>query len=47
VATIKTALHLLGLCPPHATAPFEPYTDVELSALRDVLAELADLLPAT
>jgi 4-hydroxy-tetrahydrodipicolinate synthase len=46
VATMKTALHLLGLCPPHVTAPFEPYTEAELSALRKVLAELTDLLPA-
>ncbi|HTJ31753.1 MAG TPA: dihydrodipicolinate synthase family protein [Dactylosporangium sp.] len=45
VVVIKTALHLLGLCPPHATAPFQPCTDTELAALRTALTGLHDLLP--
>lgn len=44
VVTMKTALHLLGLCPPHATAPFEPYTTRERAALRQILEGLADIL---
>jgi hypothetical protein len=37
IVMMKSALHLLGLCPPHAAAPFEPATDSELAALRAVL----------
>ncbi|GIH15111.1 dihydrodipicolinate synthase family protein [Rugosimonospora africana] len=45
VVVVKTALHLLGLCPPHASAPFQPCTDGELAALRAALAGMRDLLP--
>jgi 4-hydroxy-tetrahydrodipicolinate synthase len=45
VVTVKTALHLLGLCPPHAAPPFQPCTRAELTALRDIMDGLADLLP--
>ncbi|GAA4730260.1 dihydrodipicolinate synthase family protein [Phytohabitans rumicis] len=49
VVAMKTALHLLGLCPPHAVPPFLPYSDDELAALRAVLAETLgeahDLVP--
>lgn len=41
---MKTALHLLGLCPPHAAAPFLPCTGEELAALRETLTELKDLV---
>lgn len=44
VVVVKTALHLLGLCPPHATEPFLPCTDGELAALRAALAGVRDLL---
>lgn len=44
VVVVKTALHLLGLCPPHAAPPFLPCTDSELAALREALAGLKDLL---
>ncbi|TMR38527.1 dihydrodipicolinate synthase family protein, partial [Nonomuraea zeae] len=37
IVVIKTALHLLGLCPPHATAPFLPLDDTELATLRAAL----------
>jgi 4-hydroxy-tetrahydrodipicolinate synthase len=45
IVVMKTALHLLGLCPPHASAPFQPCTETELAALRTALADLHDLLP--
>ncbi|MEV0151823.1 MULTISPECIES: dihydrodipicolinate synthase family protein [unclassified Nonomuraea] len=45
VVVIKTALHLLGLCPAHAAAPFLPLTETELTALRAALARLHDLVP--
>ncbi|WP_433430534.1 dihydrodipicolinate synthase family protein [Nonomuraea sp. CA-141351] len=44
VVVIKTALHLLGLCPPHASAPFLPLTETELTDLRAALARLHDLV---
>ncbi|MEV0235429.1 dihydrodipicolinate synthase family protein [Nonomuraea sp. NPDC050786] len=44
VVVMKTALHLLGLCPPHAAAPFLPLDDTELAALRTALAPLHDLV---
>ncbi|MBB5781127.1 dihydrodipicolinate synthase family protein [Nonomuraea jabiensis] len=44
VVVIKTALHLLGLCPPHAAAPFLPLTDTELTELRAALARIHDLV---
>jgi 4-hydroxy-tetrahydrodipicolinate synthase len=44
VVVVKTALHLLGLCPPDAAAPFLPLTESELAALRDALAGVQDLL---
>jgi len=40
VAVVKAALHLLGLCPPHATRPFAPLTGVEVAALHETLAEV-------
>jgi 4-hydroxy-tetrahydrodipicolinate synthase len=45
IVVVKTALHLLGLCPPHAAAPFQPCTETELAELRTALAGLHDLLP--
>ena len=45
VVVVKTALHLLGLCPPQAAAPFQACTETELAALRESLAGLADVLP--
>jgi dihydrodipicolinate synthase/N-acetylneuraminate lyase len=45
VVVMKTALHLLGLCPPDAAEPFQPCTDAELAALRTALDGLRDLLP--
>jgi 4-hydroxy-tetrahydrodipicolinate synthase len=45
VVVVKTALHLLGLCPPYAAAPFQPCTDTELAALHTALAGMHDLLP--
>ncbi|MET7329707.1 dihydrodipicolinate synthase family protein [Nonomuraea sp. NPDC005650] len=44
VVVIKTALHLLGLCPPHAAAPFLPLTETELAGLRAALARIHDLV---
>jgi 4-hydroxy-tetrahydrodipicolinate synthase len=44
VVVIKSALHLLGLCPPHAAPPFLPLTESELAALREALAGIEDLL---
>ena len=44
IVVIKTALHELGLCPPHAAAPFLPFTESELAALRTALAPLHDLV---
>ncbi len=44
VVVVKTALHLLGLCSPHAAPPFLPCTDEELAALRAALAAIKDLL---
>ncbi|MEV4110236.1 dihydrodipicolinate synthase family protein [Nonomuraea sp. NPDC049695] len=44
VVVMKTALHLLGLCPPHAAAPFLSLDDTELAALRTALAPLHDLV---
>ncbi|MBT2232344.1 dihydrodipicolinate synthase family protein [Nonomuraea sp. NEAU-A123] len=44
IVVIKTALHELGLCPPHAAAPFLPLTESELTALRSALAPLRDLV---
>ncbi|MEW1841604.1 dihydrodipicolinate synthase family protein [Nonomuraea angiospora] len=44
VVVIKTALHLLGLCPPHAAAPFLPLTETELTELRAALARIHDLV---
>lgn len=44
VVVVKTALHLLGLCPPDAAAPFLPLSGSELAALRDALAGIQDLL---
>lgn len=46
VVVMKTALHLLGLCPPHVAAPFLPCTATELAALRKELDGLRDVLPA-
>jgi 4-hydroxy-tetrahydrodipicolinate synthase len=37
IVVMKSALHLLGLCPSHAAAPFEPCTPDELAALRKLL----------
>jgi dihydrodipicolinate synthase/N-acetylneuraminate lyase len=47
VVIMKTALHLLGLCPPYATPPFLACTTAELSALRAVLADIEELLRPT
>jgi 4-hydroxy-tetrahydrodipicolinate synthase len=44
IVVIKTALHELGLCPPHAAEPFLPLTESELAALRDALAEVGPLV---
>jgi len=44
VVVMKTALHLLGLCPPHAAAPFLPCTDSEFTRMRDAVSGLDDLL---
>jgi 4-hydroxy-tetrahydrodipicolinate synthase len=44
IVVMKTALHELGLCPPHAAAPFLPLTETELAALRTALAQLHDLV---
>lgn len=44
VVVVKTALHLLGLCPPHAAPPFLPCTEAELDALRTALAGVEDLV---
>lgn len=38
VVATKTALDLLGLCPPMATAPFEPFTEAERARLSEILA---------
>ncbi|WP_117213506.1 dihydrodipicolinate synthase family protein [Allorhizocola rhizosphaerae] len=40
VVATKSALHLLGLCPPHAAPPFQPYTEDELAAVKDVLRRI-------
>ncbi|MEV4619171.1 dihydrodipicolinate synthase family protein [Asanoa sp. NPDC049573] len=37
IVVMKSALHLLGLCPPHAAAPFAPLTADEFAALRALL----------
>ncbi|GAA4636708.1 dihydrodipicolinate synthase family protein [Actinoallomurus vinaceus] len=44
IVVMKTALHLLGLCPPHAGEPFLPCTETELTALRTALAGVDDLV---
>ncbi|MEV6965407.1 dihydrodipicolinate synthase family protein [Hamadaea sp. NPDC051192] len=44
VVIMKTALHLLGLCPATAAEPFLPCTDDELAALRTALDDLSDVL---
>ncbi len=44
VVALKAALSLVGVCPPHASAPFLPCNDVELAALRTVLAGVATVL---
>ncbi|MGI5289918.1 dihydrodipicolinate synthase family protein [Nonomuraea polychroma] len=44
VVVVKTALHLLGLSPPHAAAPFLPCSETELATLHTALAGLHDLL---
>ena len=46
VVATKTAMHLLGRCPPYASAPFLPYDDHELAALRSLLEDLSDLTDA-
>ncbi|SEG99972.1 4-hydroxy-tetrahydrodipicolinate synthase [Nonomuraea solani] len=44
IVVMKSALHELGLCPPHATAPFLPLTETELTTLRTALSRLHDLV---
>ncbi|GAA1863294.1 dihydrodipicolinate synthase family protein [Asanoa iriomotensis] len=39
IVMMKSALHLLGLCPPHAVAPFEPATAAEIAALRELVEQ--------
>ncbi|MBE1489697.1 dihydrodipicolinate synthase family protein [Plantactinospora soyae] len=46
VVAMKTALSLIGLCPPTAGAPFLPYEPAEVAALRAVLEPLAGDLAA-
>lgn len=44
LAGLKTSAHLLGLCRPHVTGPFEPLDERQTQTVRDILADLA-LLP--